>query len=140
MGALDLPSVDVSIPDRLYDELGEIQSLLRLGLAEDVADAILGDLDFSRLSALTSDVFGALSGVFPFCVPAIVKQCLGLLEADAAAPVVSFEVMGESLVLDLSGYQGFADVVGWAVRLLFACGLLLSSKSFIFRTGAGGAT
>ena len=138
MGSL---SVDVDFPalDAVYAKLDGIMDLMRLGLAVDVADAILGDLDFSGLSALAADVSGALSSAFPFCVPALLKQVLGLVQAEAAPPSFRFEIMGAPLDFDFSGYQGFADVTSWVCRLTLVFVLLAASPRFVVGSKAGGA-
>ena len=138
MGSL---SVDVDFPalDALYAKLDGIMDLMRLGLAVDVADAILGDLDFSGLSALAADVSGALSSAFPFCVPALLKQVLGLVQADPSPPSFHFEIMGAPLDFDFSGYQGFADVTGWVCRLTLVLVLLAASPRFVVGSKVGGA-
>lgn len=132
-------SLDVGFPalDAVYAKLDGIMDLMRLGLAVDVADAILGDLDFSGLSALAADVSGALSSAFPFCVPALLKQVLGLVQAEAAPPSFHFEIMGAPLDFDFSGYQGFADVTGWVCRLTLVLVLLVASPRFVVGSRVG---
>ena len=134
-------SFDVDFPalDAVHAKLDGIMDLMRLGLAVDVADAILGDLDFSGLSALAADVSGALSSAFPFCVPALLKQVLGLVQAEAAPPSFHFEIMGAPLDFDFSGYQGFADVTGWVCRLTLVLVLLAASPRFVVGSKVGGA-
>lgn len=132
-------SVDVDFPslDAVIAKLDGIIDLMRLGLAVDVADAILGDLDFSALSALTADVSGALSSAFPFCVPAVLHQVLGLVQADAVPPVVDFDFWGSPLHLDFSDWRGIGDVTGWVCRVAFAVVLLVNTRRFVFAGGSG---
>lgn len=77
-------SVDTSYIDA---KLATIVDLMMAGAARDIVDTLVGDLDFSRLGALSSEVQGSISSAFPFCIPAVLKQVLGLVRHDAAAPV-----------------------------------------------------
>ncbi len=136
---LDNLKIDVSVSglDLSYIEgkLDSILDLLRLGFARDVIDTLLGDLDFSRLASLSADVEGAISSAFPFCIPAVMKQVLGLLEYDGSAPVWKFDIAGSPLVCDFRDFQAVADVSGWVARIGFVLVLLANTRRFVFMGG-----
>ena len=72
---------------------------------------------------------------FPFCIPAVLKQVLGLVRHDAAAPVWDFEIGGEAMRVDLAPMQPVADVSGWFCRVLFVVVLFANTRRFIFMGG-----
>ncbi len=113
--------------------LDGIASLLLLAGAKDLVDSIVGELDTLKLAALSGQVEAAVQQAFPFCIPAVLKQCLGLVRAEASPPCIEFDVWGAPLVLDFAPYQGFADLSGWACRILFVGALLYVSPRFIWR-------
>lgn len=103
--------------------------------AKDLVSALVGDLDFSVLSSLSSEVASAVSNAFPFCIPAVLKQVLGLVRHDAAAPVWDFEIGGEPMRVDLAPMRPVADVSGWFCRVLFVVVLFANTRRFIFMGG-----
>lgn len=113
--------------------LDTIAGLLLMAGAKDLVDSIVGELDTLKLAALSGQVEAAVQQAFPFCIPAVLKQCLGLVRAEASPPCIEFDVWGAPLVLDFAPYQGFADLSGWACRILFAVGLLIVSPRFVWR-------
>ncbi|MEY8313575.1 hypothetical protein [Adlercreutzia muris] len=125
-------SVDTSYIDA---KLATIVDLMMAGAARDIVDTLVGDLDFSRLGALSSEVQGSISSAFPFCIPAVLKQVLGLVRHDAAAPVWDFEIGGEPMRVDLAPMQPVADVSGWFCRVLFVVVLFANTRRFIFMGG-----
>lgn len=116
-------------------KLDTIATLMTAGAAKDIVDTLVGELDFSTLSALSSDVESAISSVFPFCIPAVLKQVLGLVRADAAAPAWDFEIGGEVMHVDFSPMQPLADVSGWFCRVAFLVVLLANTRRFVFMGG-----
>lgn len=112
--------------------LDTIADLMKIGAAKDVVDAIVGDFDSTASAALVGEVQAAASNAFPFCVPALIKQIFGLVQSDPLPPVLDFEVGGQSLHVDCTPMQGFADVLGWACRFLFLFVLVASSRRFIY--------
>ena len=125
-------SVDTSYIDA---KLATIVDLMMAGAARDIVETLVGDLDFSRLGALSSEVSSAISNAFPFCIPAVLKQVLGLVRCDAAAPVWDFEVGGEPMRVDLAPMRPVADVSGWFCRVLFVVVLFANTRRFIFMGG-----
>lgn len=115
--------------------LDDIKNLLLLAGVKDIVDTIVGDLDFAKLGVLSGEVQGAVSNAFPFCVPAVLKQVLGLVRYEGAAPVWDFDIGGESMHVDLSTMQPLADVSGWVCRIAFTVLLLASSRRFVFVGG-----
>ncbi|MVX59937.1 hypothetical protein GKZ27_00390 [Enterorhabdus mucosicola] len=125
-------SLDVS---GIESRLDDIKNLLLLAGTKDIIDAILGDLDDMASAALLGEVQAAAQNAFPFCIPFVVKQLLGLVESDPAAPEFDFVIGGETMHVDLAFAQGFVDILGWACRFLLVFGLVVSSRRFIY-TGA----
>lgn len=115
--------------------LDDIKSLLLLAGTKDIIDTILGDLDDMASAALLGEVQASAQDAFPFCIPFVVKQLLGLVESDPAAPEFDFVIGGETMHVDLAFAQGFVDILGWACRFLLVFGLVVSSRRFIY-TGA----
>jgi len=112
--------------------LDDIKNLLLLAGTKDIIDAILGDLDDLASAALLGEVQAAAQDAFPFCIPFVVKQLLGLVESDPAAPEFDFIIGGETMHVDLAFAQGFVDILGWACRFLLVFGLVVSSRRFIY--------
>lgn len=141
LAKMDNVRVTVSIPSVSVDmsgvesRLDDIKNLLMLAGVKDIVDTIVGDLDFAKLGALSGEVQGAVSNAFPFCVPAVLKQVLGLVRYEGAAPVWDFDIGGESMHVDLSSMQPLADVSGWVCRIAFTVLLLASSRRFVFVGG-----
>lgn len=137
--ALDKGDVDLSETNKLLGLLAadveRIRDLIVLNKSKDFVDTLLGDLDFTSLTALSSEVEKAISSSFPFCIPAILKHVLGLMAADGSAPVWTFYVQGEPLVCDFSPFQSVADVTGWVVRIGFTLVLLANTRRFVFMGG-----
>lgn len=132
---LDTLKVTVSAPG-VEARLDHIADLLLMAGAKDLVDSILGEFDNLASAALMGQVQDALSNAFPFCIPAVVKQMLGLLQVPAMPPSADFDIWGATMHLDFSGMKGFADVVGWVCRISFVAVLLLNTRRFIY-TGVG---
>lgn len=104
----------------------------------DMFGALVGDLQVPATAAAIDGIKGAMSTAFPFCVPSVVNLVLfGSVVADPQAPCWEFDIVGNLLVVDFSGFEDFAEVCRWTVRLLFAAALLLNTRKFVF--GVGGA-
>ncbi len=126
-------SVDMSGVESRLDDIKNL--LLAAGVVEnskDILDAILGDFDNLASAALMGEVQAAAQSAFPFCIPAVVKQVFGLVEADPAPPVFDFEIGGQQMHVDCAPMQGFADVLGWACRLTLVFVCVVSSRRFIY--------
>lgn len=137
---LSSPNISVSGGGLTDNQLGallasidRVGDLLLIAGAKDLVETIVGDFNEIVNPVTTSAIESALQSAFPFCIPAIVKQLLGLLEADPVPPSFEFEVGGQALVLDASQVQGFADLLSWACRFLFLLGLLISTPRFIYK-------
>ena len=81
------------------------------------------------------DVKGSISDAFPFCIPAVAKQVLGLLAAEGSPPVWEFDIAGEPLVCDFAPFQPVADVAGWVARICFTLSLLFNTRKFVYMGG-----
>ena len=99
-------SLDVS---GIESRLDDIKNLLLLAGTKDIIDTILGDLDSLASAALLGEVQAAAQDAFPFCIPFVVKQLLGLVESEPAAPEFDFVIGGETMHVDMAFAQGFVD-------------------------------
>ena len=106
--------------------------------AKDVLDAIFGDMSLDATEAASAAVGSAIQNAFPFCVPAVLKQILGLLQADPAPPEFHFDFWGAPLDFGFSDWQGLADMTSWLSRIGFAVMLFANSRRFVFAGGVGG--
>lgn len=121
--------------------LDTIITMLGIAGAKDLLETFLGDFNLDASSALAAAISSAMQNVFPFCIPAILKQCLGLMQAEAHAPVFEFDIFGAPLVLDFTA-QGLCDisqVTSWFCRISFLILLLVNTKKFIFTINNRGA-
>lgn len=129
-------SVDNSGVESRLDKIANL--LLAAGAVEntkDIIDALVGDLDFSNLAAMSSEMETALSNAFPFCIPAVLKQVLGLVRAEPEAPVWEFDIAGSPLVVDFAPFRPVADVMGWCLRVGFTLVLLANTRKFVYMGG-----
>ena len=117
------------------DRLDEIARLLSPSGQSSLLDSFLGDFTMPVSSALSAQVQAAMQSAFPFCIPAILKQVLGLMEVDPSAASIEFDILGATCTLDLSagGFaSGIATVTSWLCRILFALVLIVSTPRFVF--------
>lgn len=132
-------SVDLS---PVTSRLDEISRLLSLQGKSSMLDSFLGDFTLPVSSALSAQVQSALQNAFPFCIPAIMKQVLGLLDVEPVAARVDYEIMGATVSLDFSA-GGFAAqislVTSWLCRILFVAMLLACSRNFVFAMPSKGS-
>lgn len=106
--------------------------------AKDVLDAIFGDMSLDVTDAAASAVGSAIQNAFPFCVPAVLKQILGLLQAGPAPPEFHFDFWGAPLDFGFSDWQGLADMTSWLSRIGFAVVLFANSRRFVYSGGVAG--
>lgn len=106
--------------------------------AKDVLDTIFGDMSLDVTDAAASAVGSAIQNAFPFCVPAVLKQILGLLQADPAPPEFHFDFWGAPLDFGFSDWQGLADMTSWLSRIGFAVVLFANSRRFVYSGGVAG--
>lgn len=140
-----LGSLSVSVEVDLSGIESRLDSIVRLltvaGVVEnakDVLDAIFGDMSFDATEAASAAVGGAIQNAFPFCVPAVLKQILGLLQADPAPPEFHFDFWGAPLDFGFEDWGGLADMTGWLSRIGFAVMLFASSRRFVYSGGVAG--
>ena len=136
--SVSLPSITVDmsgIESRLDDIKGLLLAAGAVENTKDLLSAIIGDLDGLASAALLGEVQAAAQDAFPFCIPFVIKQLLGLVESDPAPPEFDFVIGGEVMHVDFAFAQGFVDILGWACRFLLVFGLVVSSRRFIY-TGA----
>ena len=132
---IHLENAEVSINlSGVESRLDTIITMLGIAGAKDLLETFLGDFNFDASSALAGSISSAMQNVFPFCIPAILKQCLGLMQAEAHAPVFEFDIFGAPVTLDFTAH-GIADisqVTSWFCRISFLILLLVNTKKFIF--------
>ena len=137
---IQLENADVSINlAGVESRLDTIISMLGIAGAKDLLETFLGDFNLDVSSALAGSIQAAMQNVFPFCVPAILKQILGLLLSEGAPPVFELDFFGSDLTLDFTAY-GFAEigtVTSWFCRIFFLILLLVNTKKFIFVLNRG---
>lgn len=115
------------------DRLDTIVRLLSPSGQSSLLDSFLGDFGLPASSALSAQVQTALQSAFPFCIPAILKQVLGILDAEPTAAQVDLSIMGASVSLDFDaqGVSQVATVTSWLCRIFFVVLLLSCSPRFI---------
>lgn len=140
-----LDSLSVSVEVDFSGVESRLDSIIRLltvaGVVEnakDVLDAIFGDMGFDATEAASAAVGSAIQSAFPFCVPAVLKQILGLLQADPAPPEFHFDFWGAPLDFGFSDWQGLADMTSWLSRIGFAVVLFANSRRFVYSGGVAG--
>lgn len=140
-----LGSLSVSVEVDFSGVESRLDSIIRLltvaGVVEnakDVLDAIFGDMSLDVTDAAASAVGSAIQNAFPFCVPAVLKQILGLLQADPAPPEFHFDFWGAPLDFGFSDWQGLADMTSWLSRIGFAVMLFANSRRFVYSGGVAG--
>lgn len=134
-------SVDTSGIESKLEKIAGL--LLAAGVIEngkDLFDAVFGDLSGIGQAAATGAIQSAMEDVFPFCVPALVKQVFGLLVFEGSAPVWEFDICGHPLVCDFTGFQLVADCTSWLSRLGFVLALLVNTRKFVFTVNGGGSS
>lgn len=141
--ALDKSPADLSETNKLLGlltaDVASIRDKYVVGDSlSDMFGALVGDLQVPATAAAIDGIKGAMSTAFPFCLPSVVNLVLfGSVVADPQAPCWEFDIVGNPLVVDFSGFEDFAEVCRWTVRLLFAAALLLNTRKFVY--GVGGA-
>ena len=140
-----LGSLSVSVEVDLSGVESRLDSIVRLltvaGVVEnakDVLDAIFGDMSLDATEAASAAVGSAIQNAFPFCVPAVLKQILGLLQSDPAPPDFHFDFWGAPLDFGFSDWQGLADMTSWLSRIGFAVVLFANSRRFVYSGGVAG--
>lgn len=140
-----LGSLSVSVEIDFSGVESRLDSIIRLltvaGVVEnakDVLDAIFGDMSLDATGAASAAVGSAIQNAFPFCIPAVLKQILGLLQADPAPPEFHFDFWGAPLDFGFSDWQGLADTTSWLSRIGFAVMLFASSRRFVYSGGVAG--
>ena len=140
-----LGSLSVSVEVDFSGVESRLDSIIRLltvaGVVEnakDVLDAIFGDMSLDATEAASAAVGSAIQNAFPFCVPAVLKQILGLLQADPAPPEFHFDFWGSPLDFGFSDWQGLADMTSWLSRIGFAVMLFANTRRFVYSGGVAG--
>ena len=122
----------------LFAKLDGISDRLSVEAGKAVLDTILGDMSLDATGAASAAVGSAIQNAFPFCVPAVLKQILGLLQADPAPPEFHFDFWGAPLDFGFSDWQGLADMTSWLSRIGFAVMLFANSRRFVYSGGVAG--
>lgn len=122
----------------LFAKLDGISDRLSIEAGKTILDTIFGDMSLDATGAASSAVGSAIQNAFPFCVPAVLKQILGLLQADPAPPEFHFDFWGAPLDFGFSDWQGLADMTSWLSRIGFAVVLFANSRRFVYSGGVAG--
>ena len=122
----------------LFAKLDGISDRLSVEAGKTILDTIFGDMTLDATEAASAAVGSAIQNAFPFCVPAVLKQILGLLQADPAPPEFHFDFWGAPLDFGFSDWQGLADMTSWLSRIGFAVVLFANSRRFVYSGGVAG--
>lgn len=138
----DLGSIGNSWSDSdksfLFAKLDGISDHLSVEAGQTILDAILGEVKPQYINDQLTIVKEVARNRFPFCIPAMMQQMLGLMQSEAQVPHWEFDFFGSPLVLDLGDLEGFASVTRWASCFMLFLALLANTKRFIFDLGGGG--
>lgn len=134
----------------LEDGIEQIQSLLQVIVYDSTTDQVVPepsggpqDKDDKLEESKANEAFtlNGLEEVFPFCLPWDIYLFMSLLEAEPVAPNINWPfrnpVTKDDIIVavDLSPFNGVAQVVRYGFDLLFIVGLAMVTRSLI---GAGG--
>lgn len=140
---MELPSEGGADASGILSRLDAIIALLTADAAIDLADAILGNLDFADLLAQFADLASILESAFPFCLIFMIIAVLSVLAADPVTPSFDFAIPiglnGEMYhcALDLSDYDGLAMLVRYLLFAAYCIGLFMSTKDHLYSSGGG---
>lgn len=122
----------------LFAKLDGISDRLSVEAGQTILDALLGEVKSQYINDQLTIVKEVARNRFPFCIPAMMQQMLGLMQSEAQVPHWEFDFFGSPLVLDLGDLEGFASVTRWASCFMLFLALLANTKRFIFDLGGGG--
>ena len=122
----------------LFAKLDGISDRLSVEAGQTILDALLGEVKPQYINDQLTIVREVARNRFPFCIPAMMQQMLGLMQSEAQVPHWEFDFFGSPLVLDLGDLEGFASVTRWASCFMLFLALLANNKRFIFDLGGGG--
>lgn len=122
----------------LFAKLDGISDRLSIEAGQTILDALLGEVKPQYINDQLTIVKEVARNRFPFCIPAMMQQMLGLMQSEAQVPHWEFDFFGSPLVLDLGDLEGFASVTRWASCFMLFLALLANTKRFIFDLGGGG--
>lgn len=122
----------------LFAKLDGISDRLSVEAGQTILDALLGEVKPQYINDQLTIVKEVARNRFPFCIPAMMQQMLGLMQSEAQVPHWEFDFFGSPLVLDLGDLEGFASVTRWASCFMLFLALLANTKRFIFDLRGGG--
>lgn len=122
----------------LFAKLDGISDRLSVEAGQTILDALLGEVKPQYINDQLTIVKEVARNRFPFCIPAMMQQMLGLMQSEAQVPHWEFDFFGSPLVLDFGDLDGFASVTRWASCFMLFLALLANTKRFIFDLGGGG--
>lgn len=122
----------------LFAKLDGISDRLSVEAGQTILDALLGEVTPQYINDQLTIVKEVARNRFPFCIPAMMQQMLGIMQSEAQVPHWEFDFFGSPLVLDLGDLEGFASVTRWASCFMLFLALLANTKRFIFDLGGGG--
>lgn len=121
----------------LFAKLDGISDRLSVEAGQTILDALIGEVKPQYINDQLTIVKEVARNRFPFCIPAMMQQMLGIMEAEAEAPCWEFDIWGAPLVVNFSDFEGLARVVRWASCFMLFLALLANTKNFIFDLGGG---
>lgn len=122
----------------LFAKLDGISDRLSVESGQTILDALLGEVNPQYINDQLTIVKEVARNRFPFCIPAMMQQMLGLMQSEAQVPHWEFDFFGSPLVLDLGDMEEFASVTRWASCFMLFLALIANTKRFIFDLGGGG--
>ena len=122
----------------LFAKLDGISDRLSVEAGQTILDALLGEVKPQYINDQLTIVKEVARNRFPFCIPAMMQQMLGLMQSEAQVPHWEFDFFGSPLVLDLGDMEGFASVTRWASCFMLFLVLIANTKRFVFDLGGGG--
>lgn len=118
--------------DKTNEKLDELIRLQKQAMTADLLKALIGDGEMNKIAEATTAVEQAVTNAFPFCIPALLKQILGLMNTEAKAPEIHYVIWGASLDVYFDDFKSLADVTCWLSRIFFIISLLTVTRRFIF--------
>ena len=121
----------------LFAKLDGISDRLSVEAGQTILDALIGEVKPQYINDQLTIVKEVTRNRFPFCIPAMMQQMLGLMQSEPRVPHWEFDFFGSPLVLDFGGMEGFASITRWVSCFALFFALLVNTKNFIFDLGGG---
>lgn len=129
-------SVDLTETNSLLKSIKDL--LVTAGVVEntkDLVSVLVGEFDAKgTLTQSVSTLSAAARKAFPFNIPFLLIDVVGLMVVDASLPTYEFEILGNPLTVDLNSdfSAGIAEVTKWASCIILVIGLFANTNKFIY--------